>query len=300
MSPGSVARLRVAVTVVLVAGVAIAFATASSRAREVTWPSRTAVVASLLLASVNLLTGAVSWAVMFPTATERSRVARAFLVGQFGKYVPGGVVQVASVVDLTRRSGIAGNDIAVAMPVHALAAIVAPGLLATSLFVVFDERLPGPIRAAIAVGSATLAAGIVRRRWLATIFDFAHRRWRRLPDGSHVPPSRRLVLAASFGFIGFVSYGSAFAVLLGPSAWRPFAVAAAGFGVAFLAGFVALPVPSGVGIREGVLVAAVGSLAPLVDVLAAAVVLRVTQLAAEVAVFTIAVAVPRLGRLRSR
>lgn len=282
MSNPWIARARFAVTVLLIAGVVGALVTAASRARQVSWPSWVAVIVSILLVGIMLLASSASWIAMFPGQTNRAGLARAFLVGQLGKYVPGGVVQVASVVDLTRRSGVTGRDVAAALPVHVVAAAVVPGLVAAGVLGVIDDRLPMPLRAALTAGGVGLAVIFVRRRWMAALFDIGNRRWRRLPDGRHVPSGRTLLIVAGFGSLGFLAYGAAFATLLAPAGGsRPFAVVASGFLVAFLVGFLVLPVPSGVGIREAVLVATAGSIAPVADLLAAAVVLRLAQLTAE-------------------
>ncbi len=296
-----IARARFAVTVVLVTGVLAALVTAASRARQVSWPSWATVAVSSMLVGVMLLATAASWVAMFPGQRNRSGLARAFLVGQLGKYVPGGVVQVAGVVDVSRRAGVSGKEVAAALPVHMVAATLVPGLIATAVFGALDGRLAAALRGVLVGGGLGLAVILIRRRWMATLFDIGHRRWSRLPEGSHVPPAKTLLIVAGLGSVGFAAYGGAFAALLAPGdGLRSFIVVASGFLAAFLVGLIALPIPSGVGIREGVLVATVGTMMPLADVLAAAVVLRVTQLAAELAVFSVASGIPRRARARLR
>lgn len=74
------------------------------------------------------------------------------------------------------------------------------------------------------------------------------------------PPSQRaLVVATAFGALNSVLVGSAFGLLI-PSATsvREVAIATGAFAFAWLVGFLVVPLPAGLGVREALLVLGLG------------------------------------------
>ncbi|MGH8875369.1 MAG: lysylphosphatidylglycerol synthase domain-containing protein, partial [Acidimicrobiia bacterium] len=140
------------------------------------------------------------------------------------------------------------------------------------------SQLPWWARAA--TGCGLLAPLLLYRPLLAAVLERLGR-WLRL-DRQEVEPPPQAVMLRSFAWVlvPVLAAGLAFALLvgsLGPEVgW---AHATASFALAWAVGFAALPFPSGLGVREAVLVALVG--AGTAQVLAASLTLRLVTIGAE-------------------
>jgi hypothetical protein len=289
--------IRFGLVAVTLVGIALALRDATSDSGEVSWPSWREVIFAFVLLAITLAFATCGWLALFPSQTRRMELARGFVYSQLGKYVPGGVVQIAHLWHQSRQAGVQRRSIAVAMPVYAMCLTVAPGGLATAAFAMVASDLRPEIRvglAALGLASATIA---VARGAIALLFDSLHGKWSRIPSGESVPPQRAILATFGFGLATSVSFGTSFAILLDVSG-RDATAAALGFVVAFTAGFLALPFPSGIGIREVVMVGLLVDIAPAVDVLSAAVAVRVVQLIAELAASGTLLAAGLLHRVR--
>lgn len=183
-----------------------------------------------------------------------------YFVGEVGKYLPGGVWSVVGRAELARRAGVrrpsAYASVALSLVTLYLAAAVvaAPLLLAAA---------PGSPRQVTLVVLAAASAGVValNPRLVGLGLGLAERLLRR-PLTLEPPPWR-----ASLGLVAL--YLPAWA-LVGAATWcvarslDPAAGLAAVAGaavVSWLAGFVVLGVPGGVGVREATFVALVSGMA---------------------------------------
>ncbi len=279
LTPSRRTAVRVGLVVVAVAGIAFALRAAASDAGEVPWPAGWGVLVSACCIAATLLLSAAAWATLLGGRGREALLIRGFLVAQLGKYVPGGVLQVAGQYDLARRAGVDAGLVAVALPVHALSATASAGGAGAIVLSLVDDRQDWRLRVLLGTAGLVGVGLATSRRLLAWILDQARRRWSRVPGSVSLPSQRAILRAAALGMLGSACYGFAYALLVGADESN--AVVAAGFVVAFTVGFLALPVPSGLGIREAVLVVLLEPFAPVAALLAAAVGLRVVQLAVE-------------------
>jgi hypothetical protein len=281
LSPTTAKVLRGIVVLVAVAGVVLALVKASRDAGELTWPTWAAIVLSAVFVSVTLVLGAWSWAAILGAHAPPLPLVRGFMVAQLGKYVPGGVVQLAGQFDLTRREGVRGHIVALAVPVHALCATVGPGSAACVALALVDDHLRLPVRVILVVAGAAGLAASTSRILMARALEAAHRHWSRIPSVVALPTQGSIGRACALGAGAMACYGAAYVTLLDVDTGRAMLIGALGFLVAFTVGFLALPFPSGLGIREAVLVALLNPIAPVAEILASSVALRIVQLAME-------------------
>jgi hypothetical protein len=121
----------------------------------------------------------------------------------------------------------------------------------------------------------------------------------RVPEPDALPPQAAILRAYLCALGNLAAYGAAFTVLLSDGgAVNPF-VAVSAFCAAWVAGYLVVPVPSGLGVREAVLVAALPDLATA-SLLAASVAHRVLGIVAEAALAGGSRLQGRIGRRSTR
>jgi glycosyltransferase 2 family protein len=259
--PSRAKRWHALVGVIGLAGLTVAALTAAQDVQDHRLPSLGAMAAALVLHVIALILASRGWASLFPSNADRPALFRSLYTSQLAKYLPaGGVLQAAGQVTL---SGVSGGMRAAALrlPVFSLCLVTAGATLASGL--VFASDLPTWGR--VLAGAGLLAPCLLDRRILTTVLRHARRVISRLPEPDALPPQPAIIAAYLWGIGNMVAYGAAFAVLLTDiSDVNPF-IAGAALCAAWVAGYLVVPVPSGLGIREAVLVAALpGSAASLV------------------------------------
>lgn len=178
----------------------------------------------------------------------------ASLVGQLGKYVPGGIwpllgrVGLASRLGVPLRVGSTGLAIEMVMIVGTSAVFAPLALIAG----------PTPVGVAVAIGLVVLAGGLIATRIGAV--QRAVRAVLSRAVGSVAPTIdlRPLRRAAAYYLMGWVVTGAAFwltanAIFGTPVADLP--LLAGAYAVAWIVGFLIVIAPGGLGVRELVLVA---------------------------------------------
>ena len=210
---------------------------------------------------------------------SRTRLAGSFYASQLSKYLPaGGLLQAASQVNLAAATGLPLGRVAVAFPVAALCSLVAGGVLGVGL--AFDSQLPSWVRVLAACGLASVA--LLWRRIMAAALTAARRLVHRMPPVDRLPSQQDILRCFVWAFLGLASFCAAFTVLVGSLAEdvSP-GIAFSAYAVSWVIGFLAVPVPAGVGVREFVLVALLPDLGagPLV---AASLALRLIAIATEI------------------
>src|SRR5262249_23040077 len=142
------------------------------------------------------------------------------------------------------------------------------------------------VRVLMALG-ALGALFLIDRRWMVWVLH-------RIPKTSSasaelVPSQRAIVISWAICVALLASISCSYLVLLGSfgTVNQPFLVIGA-YAIAWTAGFVAIPIPSGVGIREAVLATILHGVFPASVIIAASVYLRLISLATEGAVAAIA------------
>ncbi|MCZ7528819.1 MAG: flippase-like domain-containing protein [Acidimicrobiia bacterium] len=221
--------------------------------------------AALVLAAGGMLTIGLAWGSALRILGSRpgpGRSLRWYFLGQMGKYVPGGVWTVVGRGELARRDGVArplayGSVLLSLSATYLAAGLTVIGLLPFDLAV---GRETGAARWVVLL--APLGLLVLHPAVLSRVLGVLER----LLGGTSEPvvpawsASVRLVLrhVPAWGLIGLATWCVARAV--DPGA-RPVQVVLAAV-LSWIVGFVAVPVPGGIGVREAVFVAAAYSLSP--------------------------------------
>jgi hypothetical protein len=189
----------------------------------------------------------------------RQVVARYYL-GELGKYVPGGVWPILGRGELARRAGVgraaAYGSVALSLATLYLSALLLV-VLGLPVLLGGDGRGPLALLGLLPVGLAALHPTVLRR--VVGVVERATRRTLAIEVPSW---------GTSIGLVGrylpaWCAIGAATAAVaraLDPSA--PFAEVAVAAVLSWVVGFVLVPVPGGVGVREAAFVATASSLDP--------------------------------------
>jgi uncharacterized membrane protein YbhN (UPF0104 family) len=284
-------RRRVLNAALLLAGLAgIAWVVAESvtAAQGKVLPSLPALFLAGLFAIMTILSSARAWVALFSdlvdTRARRAALRGTFYLSQLTKYVPvGGVLQAASQLTLARSAGVPTRRIAVAFPVSVIGAVAAGGTLGAGL--VFDTGLSRGIRVLALFGSATVL--LLHRGLMARAIQLGRRYVKRIPDSSELPTQRDIFAFYGWALLTIGAACFAYSVLLlsvTPSVNG--ATVFCAFAVSWVIGFLAVPIPAGVGVREAMLIALVPGVgaAPL---LAASLALRLLSIGAEILAFLV-------------
>jgi glycosyltransferase 2 family protein len=252
------------------------------------WPR---IFVAALLSLVVLAFGARAWAALL--GRPRSAGLRhGFYLSQLGKYVPGGIWQATGQVGFARDEGVALGEASAAFPVYAVVQVVASATVAAAAALGATGLRPS--RRGLILAGVILVV-VLHRGWMRRVVDLAARAVTRLHAGL-LPGAGAIVRAYLWSAASLLLAGVAFAVLLEPGGIAWWFAAIAAFGTAWWIGFVALPFPSGIGVREAVLV---GLLTPHLStgsILAAALGQRIVAIVAEITI----IAVSALRRRRAR
>jgi uncharacterized membrane protein YbhN (UPF0104 family) len=240
-------------------------------------PSIARLGGAALLAAVGLLAAAVAWASLVAT-DRRIDHGASFLVSQLGKYVPGAIWQAAGLVSLTRSVGVRVGRSVTAFTVMALTQAVAGGLFALVLAFAWSSISILP-RVLLGVGGIAVVA-FLDRRWMVKLLHLIPRT--RGASLDVVPAQTAIVRAWLASVVTLAATSAAYLLLLGSfgEVHHPVRVFAA-YAVAWTIGFLAVPIPSGIGVRETVLAAMLHGIFPAAVIVAASVYLRLVTVATE-------------------
>ena len=240
-------------------------------------PQRLVVAFVVMVIALSLLARA--WAALFGPEAASRELRHGFYVSQLGKYVPGGIWQAAGAVSLARD---AGAELAPASTAFVVLAVVQVAAAATvaGLAAIPAPELPTLFRIAVIAGLASVA--LVHRGWMVVALRWAARVVKRLDVGV-IPPQAAILRAYAWSVAALGLASSSFAVVVHPPSVALNFTAVAAFATAWWIGFVAIPFPSGIGIREAVLVGLLRVPLGSGVVLGAAVGQRLVSIAAELA-----------------
>ncbi|HEV8419745.1 MAG TPA: hypothetical protein VGR13_00165, partial [Actinomycetota bacterium] len=153
-----------------------------------------------------------------------------------------------------------------------------------------------PMAARFLAPLALLPLLLLRRRWLVRALQFAGRLLRRTFADDLVPPQRAIISSFCWTLCAVVANSVAFSILLTSlPGGAPILTSTSAFALAWLIGFLDVPFPSGIGVREAVLLLTIGFEVPRSHVIAASVGQRLVLIAADV----LAIVSSRI-RLRAR
>lgn len=270
--------IRLATLVVGVPSLLVAAWFAAGDVGEVDRSLWWALVPAAILSTLSLLLQGRAWSVLLPDSVDRVVADDAFFTSQLVKYSPvGGFAQAGAQAGMAVGGDVGAGRATTAMVVSKLTMVVAAGCFGPVLAVT-NPSLPTWVRLLLCLTPATLAVGhpAVLRRSL----DLAARMVRRRADHSVLPPPSAVWSSVAWSAGGLALTGAAFAVLavtVDPD--TDLLQATAGFAVAWAIGFLVIPVPAGLGVREAAIAALVQG--PPGTKLVAAVMLRMVTIAAE-------------------
>jgi uncharacterized membrane protein YbhN (UPF0104 family) len=263
-------------------GLALAVARSVDDAQEQVLPSVEAIAGASVLAMIAIVASARTWAALFNDVldTKANRVALngTFYLSQLTKYLPGGgVVQAASQLSLAPTSGVPLRRVALAFPVSAVCAVVAGATLGSGL--VFDTSLPDWTRALVLLGLLTPI--FLHRKLMAGVLGVARRVIKRIPHPDHLPEQRDILRSYGWALLTVGCLAGAYAVLLDSlAAGHSPAMILCAYALSWVIGFLAIPIPAGVGIREALLVALLPGIGTA-PVVAASLALRLIAIGTE-------------------
>jgi uncharacterized membrane protein YbhN (UPF0104 family) len=239
-----------------------------------------------------LMLWARAWSALFGAEADPRELRHGFYLSQLGKYVPGGVWQAAGLVSLARDAGadlanastafvvLAVAQVAGAATVGGLAAIAAPDL---------------PTFARIAMIAGLCLAALVYRGWMVATLRLVTRVVKRL-EVSSVPSQGAILRSYAWSVAAAAVAAASFTIIAHPHHAGLDVAAVGAFATAWWIGFAAVPFPSGIGIREAVLLGALRGPLGSGVVLGAAVGQRLVSIAAELTL----IGVTGTGHLRRR
>jgi uncharacterized membrane protein YbhN (UPF0104 family) len=218
------------------------------------------------------------WVSLFDGQGSKRALARAFYAAQLGKYVPGAIWQAVGQVGLSRRAGVSLAQATVAFPVHALTWLAASGTVGAAL-AVLGFHLSVAVRLVALLGLLLVLP--LRRTWMLRVLAVLTRLLKR--GTTEALPSQAAILRCyGWGIWTHLMSGAAFALLassidgeVSPAAAIP------AFALAWTIGFLALPFPAGLGIRELVLIATLASSSTAAPVIAASLAQRLVTMVGE-------------------
>ncbi len=269
---------------VLMAGLGIgtvAFLSALRASRESTAPSIVFMIAAFVLVIVSLQSGSRGWTTLFDGHGDRLKLASGLFTSQLAKYLPGGgALQIAGQVSMSRDGTISLARASMAYPMYALVTVAASSFVAGSL-VISGSDIPATLRVAAALGLVSpifLVRGAALR-----VMNLARKLIHRIPPNDLIPSQQSILRSFAFGVPMMLATALAFALLLRSlDGSTSVAVATGAFAAAWVAGFLVVPLPAGAGVREGVLVIALGGAAPLSAIIAASLAHRVVTILGEI------------------
>lgn len=207
---------------------------------------------------------------------------KVFFVSQVGKYLPGSVWPVVAQAEISRRYGVPRRTSLTASTVALLLSVVVGLLVAAACLVV---AAPDVVRQYWwALAAAVPLGALLHPAVLGAAVDRALRLVRR-PPLVRRPTAGGLLRAAGWTAAGWVLLGLhvwVLAVAAGAPRLEALPVAVGGFALAFCAGVLVVPAPAGAGVRDVVVVLALGSVLSTGAALTVAVVSRVLLAACDV------------------
>lgn len=232
---------------------------------------------ALVLATGGLWLGAFGWSRLLGERLSWE-LAAGFLISQLGKYIPGGVWQAAGQIGYATRSVADVSQVTIAFVTFGLTQAAAGAGLGSLLLVL---GVSGPVRL-LAAGSLVLIP-LMHRRWMSAVVRWWLRRRADSRAADDLLPQGGPILVAFVASVGtLLLTGAAFALIVaGLTGSRPELTAIPAFGLSWTIGFLALPVPAGLGVRESVLLGALSGSVSTAGVVAASVALRAVIMIAE-------------------
>jgi glycosyltransferase 2 family protein len=210
--------------------------------------------------AIALLTGAVrltavGWATLLEGKAPKDALLKSFIYSQPGKYIPGAVWQAMGQIGLAAEAGIPLKLASAAFPVHVVTILAAAGAVGT-LLAATGSHLSIPARLIGLVGLIPVL--LLKRQWMARVASFVQRPSRSTTASEVIPLQDAILRSFGWTVAAFSLSCAAYSVLFPRLQGLQFVAVGAGFALAWICGYVALPFPAGLGVREAALVAILG------------------------------------------
>jgi uncharacterized membrane protein YbhN (UPF0104 family) len=295
---------RVVVGVALFAAVVVAVVRSWEEVRSTlarVGPGELVLSEALVLAGLgaNVLTWRAALEELGTTVSTRA-ASKIYLVGQLGKFLPGSAWAVAVQMELAKQAG-------VPRPRSVTASLIAIGVnaaagLAIGLLVLPRAVGVGAWRIVLLAALLGLCAAALTPPVLTRLVNLGLRATRRPPIEREIT-WRGILTAIGFAAVGFACYGLSvwvLAVSVGAPAGESLPLCLAGVALAMTLGTLVVVAPSGIGVREAVIVAALAPVLERSEALAVALVARLVFVLADLIAAAVTVPVRlREPRVRS-
>ncbi len=254
----------------------VAFISTWDSTRDTVMPPWPLWVLATAIVVAGMVAAGLGWLALFAGGSRRGLLS-GFYAAQLGKYVPGGIWQAVGQIGLTTSAAGSGAKAAAGFSVYTIIQLTS-GLALAAVAGVFVGSLPMWVRLVTAVG--WLALVLLDRRWMVRLAAFIGRRTPAV-SADLVPSQRGIIASFSWATTTLAGASLGYAVLLaGLSDGDALITMTLAFALAWLVGFLAVPFPSGLGVREAVLI---GSLsAGAAPIIAASLAHRLVSIGAEV------------------
>ncbi len=264
-----------------IAFLVIAFRETWRRSQGLPIPRAWAFTSAAALILVGLYCLARAWIRLLAERGVTRSLAAGFYASQLGRYIPGAVWQALAQVGLATRSGIPLPQASTAFAVQALIQVTAAGVIGSSV-AVFGRGFP--LAARLLAPLSLLSLLLLPRRRLVWALRITGRFLRKSFPDNLVPPQGAILSSFGWTFCAVLANSLSFSLLLTSlRGGGPILASSSAFALAWLIGFLAVPFPSGIGVREAILLLTIGFEVPRGHVIAASVGQRLVLMAADVA-----------------
>ncbi|MBN2609086.1 MAG: flippase-like domain-containing protein [Candidatus Fermentibacteraceae bacterium] len=243
----------------------------------------TLMIAGFLSSIAGLMMMFLAWERLsrcFGLTAPRSRAARAFFTSQLGKYVPGKVGLVLVRMDSYR--GYSRRTVALATGIEYVLSFVSACILVLVSTLFVRSGLPGMVKW-LAAGMLAVMLVALWPPFLKAAADRVFRLLRRQPVENVPSYGSILVLVLMYIAAGLLFGLGLFTVLnsLSGLSLEYYLPVTGTFWAATLVGIAAVFAPSGIGVREGVLMLVLPSFVPEPTVIVGAILIRLVMMGAE-------------------
>lgn len=241
--------LRISILVVGIPAIVAAGWYAYGDIKELQAPPLWAIAPAAVANMISLWCSSKSWEVLFGDTVPSRVLHDAFFSSQLMKYTPvGGVAQAVGQAALARTDEVGLARAGTAMLLSKLTMVIAGGVFGPVLALVNTELAPW-VRWALVC--TPLVFVFARHELLRWTLDLLRRVAPRAPDRTVLPTQRQVWVSVAWGIPGLGMAGVAFACLAIPADLGvSFTQASAGFALAWVVGFLVIPIPAGLGVRE--------------------------------------------------
>ena len=236
----------------------------------------------VMLAIAASFAAASAWSVLIDSPDKR-QLRQVYYTALVGKYIPGGVFQAAGQISLASEIGL-GLSRATSGYVLSIVVAVIAGLISA----IGVAATPGFSPGWRMLGGAAFLLGIVLAfsRWMPVVSTWIGRLLRR--SDVEIPQRSLVIAAAVWDLLGLALLGVGYAIVLHGFVLEPPALMAmAAFTASWVVGFLALPFPAGLGVREGVLVILLSPEVGAAAAVGASLMVRLAVIIAEIVLFGI-------------